>query len=227
MRLILIGCEYAGKTTLVNEIAGWIERTMGPPIPQGMPPFHDHFTFPDIAHGELTEDEYEQVWALSPRLKAMIQNHQILYHLNPSFYGDHDNIMVGFHIEEAVYGPLYYGYGENAGRSAIARGVESQIKEKAPDTVLVLLKASQEVIAQRMKSNPHPRGVLKEEDIERVLARFEEEYGSSILRYRFTLDTSTATVDETLQQFVDHMRPHLSERDRTRLLAYQALQDRD
>ena len=53
MRLILVGCEYAGKTTLANHIAGWIERTLGPPIPQGMPPFHDHFAFPDIGHREF------------------------------------------------------------------------------------------------------------------------------------------------------------------------------
>ena len=161
MRLILIGCEYAGKTTLATGIASWIEKTMGPPIPQGMPPFHDHFTFPAISHEELTDAEYDQIWALSPRLKSMIQNHQILYHLNPSFYRDHDNIMVGFHIEEAVYGPLYYGYGESSNSSAIARNIENHIIEKAPDTVLILVKASRDVIAQRMIDKPHPKEILK------------------------------------------------------------------
>ena len=29
MRLILVGCEYVGKTTLANEIVNWIDRTMG------------------------------------------------------------------------------------------------------------------------------------------------------------------------------------------------------
>ena len=227
MRLILIGCEYAGKTTLVNEIAGWIERTMGPPIPQGMPPFHDHFTFPQISHGELSDQECAQVTALSPQLKAMIQNHQIAYHLNPAFYRDHDNILVGFHIEDAVYGPLYYGYEEDGSRTAFARKVESEIMEKAPDTVLVLLKASPQVIARRMRENPHAWGVLKEEKIEYVLNRFQEEYADSVLRYRFTLDTSAAKVEETLGQFVDYIRPHLTESDRTRLLAHLALDKRD
>ena len=29
MRLILVGCEYAGKTTLANEIVKWIDNTPG------------------------------------------------------------------------------------------------------------------------------------------------------------------------------------------------------
>lgn len=224
MRLILVGCEYTGKTTLVNHIAGWIERTLGPPIPVGMPPFHDHFAFPEIGHGELTAEEYEQVNALSPNLKAMIQNHQIRYHLNPAFYADHDNILVGFHIEDAVYGPLYYGYGADGSRSAIARGLENYIMEHACDTVLVLLKATPQVIARRMTENPHPRGVLKQKDIEHVLSRFEEEFAASTIRYRLTLDTSAATEQETLGQFVSDIQSHLSERDRTRLLARRALE---
>ena len=226
MRLIITGCEYTGKTTLANGIAKWIEETLGPPIPQGMPPFHDHFTFPDIAHGELTEEEYEQVRALSPRLKAMIQNHQILYHMNPAFYADHDNIMVGFHIEDAVYGPLYYGYGDDGSRSAIARSIENHIMEVARDTVLILLKASPETISKRLKESPHPLGVLREQDIENVLARFAEECASSTLRYRLTYDTTETSIDETLQQFAKDIGPHLSERDRSRLLAHRALRDK-
>ena len=225
MRLIITGCEYAGKTTLANGVGRWIEETLGPPIPQGMPPFHDHFTFPDISHGELTEEEYEQVRALSPGLKAMIQNHQILYHMNPAFYADHDNIMVGFHIEDAVYGPLYYGYGDNGSRSAIARSVENHIMEVARDTVLVLLKASSEVIAGRLRESPHPRGVVREQDIEHVLSRFEEECAASTLRYRLTYDTTDTSERETLKQFVRDIGPHLSERDRSRLLAHRALGD--
>ena len=87
----------------------------------------------------------------------------------------------------------------------------------------MLVKASPQVIAERMKRNPHPRGVLKEKDIDLVLQRFEEEYRNSILRYRITLDTSTATVEETLAQFVEQIGPHLAESDRTRLLAHRAL----
>jgi shikimate kinase len=219
MRLILIGCEYAGKTTLAGEIGKWKDRTLGPNTPKGMANFHDHFTFPNISHGELTEEEYDQLSALSPRLKSGLQNHQILYHLNPAFYGDNDNSMIGFHIEDAVYGPIYYDYGHDGVGSHIARSVETHILGMAPDTVLVLLKATPEVIAERMRKNPHARGVLKEKDIEHVLQRFEEEYAASLLRYRLQYDTTSATVEETLAEFVEDIQSHLTEADRTRLIA--------
>jgi thymidylate kinase len=219
MRLILVGAEYTGKSTLVEEIAKWGERTLGPRIPTGMRPYHDHFTLPEIA--ELSEEEFDQVEALSPTLKLMFLTYQIGEHLHSNFVLDHDHILVGFHIEDAIYGPLYYGYGMDGSRSRYARAVETEIMEKAPDTVLVLLKASAEVIAKRMRENPHPRGVLKEKDIEHVLQRFEEEYASTLLRYHFTLDTTAATVDETLNEFVELMLPQLTVNDRLRMLTRQ------
>ena len=217
MRLVLVGCEYTGKTTLANEIAKWKDCTMGPVIPENMPPFHDHFTFPHVSHGEFTDEECEKIWAVVPRLGAMIQNHQILYHIQSTFFRDHDNFLVGFHFDEAVYSPLYYGYGGGGLSSLIARSIESSIMRDFPDTVLVMLKASTDVIRKRMRENPHHWGLLKEKDIECVQGRFDEEYASTLLRYRFTLDTSTATVEETLADFVTKMVPHLRESDRMRI----------
>ena len=40
MRLYVIGCEYAGKTTLLEKILQWQEELGVKPI------VHDHFTFP-------------------------------------------------------------------------------------------------------------------------------------------------------------------------------------
>ena len=217
MRLIITGCEYTGKTTLANEIARWKEATMGPPIPPGMPGFHDHFALPEINHGDVTDEEAEQVWALSPRLKMLVQNHQVVYHLNPSFYADHDNILVGFHIEDAVYAPRYYGYGEGGERSHWARIVEGEIVGKAFETILVLLTASPETIRERMRADPHPRGLVKDEDVEEVLADFETEFGKSILRYKFALDTSNSTPEETLERFLELATPMLRDSDRLRM----------
>ena len=93
MRLILVGCEYAGKTTLANEIVKWIDDTLG-----GARGFHDHFTIPS---NELTVEDQDQFAALSPRLKEMFQRYIIEYHLQPAFYADPDHNMTGFHIEEA------------------------------------------------------------------------------------------------------------------------------
>ena len=41
MRLIFVGCEYAGKTTLGKEVTAWIGRTKG-----GGRTLHDLFTIP-------------------------------------------------------------------------------------------------------------------------------------------------------------------------------------
>ena len=74
MRLILVGCEYAGKTTLANEIVAWIGRTFG-----SSRTFHDHFSLPC---NEFSAEEQEQLAALSPRLKEMFQRFLISYHLS-------------------------------------------------------------------------------------------------------------------------------------------------
>ena len=149
------------------------------------------------------------------------------YHLQPAFYSDPDHNLVGFHIEEAVYAPLYYGYGgkgQYAERTTLARAVEKTIMEKAPDTVLILLNASAEVIAKRMRENLHPRPVVLEQDIAHVLQRFDEEYQNSLIRRKFVLDTTTTTVAETLQQFATQIEPYLTDTDRLRMLAHKALQ---
>jgi hypothetical protein len=215
MRLILVGCEYAGKTTLANEIVAWTGRTMG-----GGRSFHDHFTIPNP---ELTPESQEQFLKLSPEIKEMYQRFMMAYHLSPEFYKGPDHNMVGFHIDEAVYAPLYYGYGgegEYADRKQMARRVEAHIMEVAPDTVLVLVKASPEVIASRMKEKPHDRFLVKEDDIERVLQRFEEENERSFIRRKFTLDTTSVSVEESLAEFVEKYEPHLTEADRLRILTH-------
>ena len=228
MRLILVGCEYAGTTTLARGICGWAKESMGDSMA-----FHDHFKIPNLighvtADNEekyFTDEEVVQVRGLSPRLKEHFQRFQMDYHLSPSFYGDSHHNLVGFHIDEAVYAPLYYGYsleedGHAKSRSQSGRRIESHIMEVAPDTVLVLVKASPEVIARRMRDNPHRAGLLQEKDIEHVLKGFEEEYNRSFIRRHFVLDTSTATIDETLAQFVEQMKPHLTEADQLRMITH-------
>ena len=146
------------------------------------------------------------------------------YHVAETFYTDPHHNIVGFHIDEAVYAPLYYGYGgpgEYADRRWYARHIEGTIANRAPDTVLVLVKASPDVIARRMKENPHKNGVLQEKDIEHVLQRFEEEFGSSFIRVKFSLDTSTATVEESLAEFVESLEPHLPDADRLKIMSRQ------
>ena len=133
-------------------------------------------------------------------------------------------MLVGFHIEEAVFAPLYYSYGDSDDFSAAARAMEQRIIKQAPDTVLILLKASPDVIAKRMRETPHKHPVLREQDIEHVLQRFEEEYEQSLLDRKFVVDTTSATVEETLAEFVARIDPFVSQSDRLRMMTHQALQ---
>ena len=219
MRLILTGCEYAGTTTLVNNICDWLERAMGTPASP-----HDHFKFPDLSHASLTTEEQQQLLGLSPLLKEQYQRYHVDYHVGDQFYREAaHHIVVGLHFDEAVYAPLYYGYGGVGApfdRRLLARQVESRLMEVAPDTVVVLVKASPEVIAQRMREAPHPHNLVREEDVEAVLARFEDEYNQSVLRHKFELDTSESTPEETLAEFQRQVAPYLSDGDRLRLLLH-------
>ena len=69
MKVILVGCEYAGKTTLADRISGWMVEMFGPE-PWGPPHYgwHDHYQMPNVTHHDMTGDEMQQVMALSPRM---------------------------------------------------------------------------------------------------------------------------------------------------------------
>lgn len=221
MKLIITGSEYTGKTTLGKRVEAWIEETMGKPLIG----FHDHFTFPDVAHEEMSPEEYDQIRALSPRLKSMFQNHQILYHINSSFLYDHDNLLIGFHLENAIYGPLYYGYPDDGVPETVSRVVESHIMQHAPDTIMVMLKASPDAIKSRMKDAPHPRGILQEADVDHVLQRFDEEFARSLIRYKLVIDTTTKTPNQTFAKFLTEVQPHLRQEDQMRILARKAIRE--
>ena len=203
----------------------WAKRHMG-----GIRHFHDHFTIPS---SELTP-ETAAYRAAYPQVKEMLQRYMLSYHISPEMYAEQqDANLMGHAIEEAVYAPLYYGYGEKDGQAPfrspegqctqMGRGMEERILERAPDTVLVLLKADPEVIRQRMRNNPDPtegeptRGVVQDEGAEYVLARFEEEFEQSLIRNKIILDTTAATAEETLTEFLEKHEPYLTQSDLRRM----------
>ena len=229
MRLILVGCEYSGTTTLAWKIREWVHEVIGGYVNL----VHDHFKIPyTVTHSpqycptpELTVEEQEQFLALSPRIKDSVMRHNIVYHTS-AIPGMDDKIVIGLHIEEAIYGQLYFGYGGGTGKSdrgLFMQGTERKLMSTAPDIVLCLVKASPEAIAERMRDNRHQNGVLQEKDIEYVLGRFEQEFAASGIRHKITLDTSAATVEDTVAEFVKKIEPHLTDNDRTRILLRQAL----
>ena len=214
MNLIIVGCEYVGKTTLANEIVKWTARTMG-----GGRGFHDHFTIPSP---EFTPEGQKQMLAASTEIKEMFQRYMIQYHMGHSFYSDPDHNLVGFHIENHIYGTMYYGFDPKYQDRVFAHE-ERELMREAPHSVMVLLRASADTIAKRMKDDPHPYQTVQEGDIETVLERFEERFDASAIRRKFALDTTSATVEETLSQFEAEIQERLTEADRLRILTKQAL----
>ncbi len=219
MRLIIIGCEYAGKTTLAAGIRGWMERTLGSCTTS----FHDHFLPWDPADegpkGERVEDDLKLLTLDDPAIIEKYNRYVIHYHTHPSFYDLPDHCVVGWYYADAVYGPLYYGFGgpsQRADRQVMARSYDSMVSQIAPDTVLVYLTAAAEVIRQRQAAQPRP--YPRPEDVEMVLTRFEEEYGQSLLHHRMRLDTSQSTPEQTLDTFVKQIEPYLTSEDRLRML---------
>ena len=218
MRLILIGCEYSGTTTLGNAMIEWAKDNLGAEIG-----FHTHWKYPHIAHSELTEEEQAQMLAVSPRMKELIQRNNLEYHLQPSFYRDADHNMIGFYFEEAIYASLYFGYGtpdQPPDRAPLLRVMERTVLELGPETTLVHLKVSPDVVRKRMKDDPRPGSALQEKDVEHVIERFQEQYDDAIFFNRIELDTSSASVEATLEALVEQMDPYWTEFDRLRMLTH-------
>ena len=207
MRLIITGCEYAGKTTLANALKEW-EHDHG---------FHfhmdDHFTVPD--NSLRTDEERRAALALPAMNKERFQRFQIYYHVNLLHKYD-DIILVGFHSEEAVYGPRYYYPG---GR--LTQDYHRQIEKEVPaDTLYAFLWARPDVIRERMDAAPHPYPVVGLAEVEEVQAAFEREFAASWLKHKFRIDTSDLAPDQVLDAYRAAAKSYLRERDLLLLRAY-------
>ena len=224
MNLIFVGCEYAGKSTIAAKVMEWAEETVG-----GTSHFHDHMSVPS---SELVPEAQDSLRRVHPQVLEMFQRFMIDYHVSEGFYGNEDHNLMGLVIEEAVYAPLYYGYGgkdsaapersPEGQRTQMARMIEATILERGPGTVLVLFKAAPEMIKERMAHAPHRHQLVREEDVEYVLERFEEEFAASLIQRRLVLDTTTATEEETLAELVAKLEPFHTAADRERMRRQQA-----
>ena len=225
MRLIVAGCEYSGTSTFAFEMDDWMSVNMGARFPL----IHDHWKLPDTSghpQADMTDDERAQVLALSPELKEMTQRHSLYYHIQANSWNGPDWLSIGLHVDDGVYGPLYYGYGGDGkphDRKVVGRQVEESILKFAPDVILVHLKADAEIIARRMEENPRPNSPLKPEDIQTVLDAYEDAAERSILRHKITLDTGEVTAHRIARVFMGKAEAHLTYHDMTRLLYRRAL----
>ena len=229
MNLIIAGCEYSGTTTLAKGIAEWARSTLG-----GTQEVHDHFKIPHIAcyrKGQeaepLTDEELAHIMSWTPKMKEMAQRQSMNYHMPNNREAD-DYIVVGFHIEDVVYAASFFGYGHDKEpqggiRWKYARHLETGFMEQAPDTMLVFVKASAEVTAERMAANPHPFSIVQKKDIEPVLADFEMEFQRSVLNTKIEIDTSEASVEESLAELQGAIKSHLTIDDRRRMVMQGAI----
>ncbi|MCZ6676294.1 MAG: hypothetical protein O7E52_03485 [Candidatus Poribacteria bacterium] len=198
MRVIAVGCEYTGVTTLLEDLMAWgHERGINHHL-------DDHFSIPDRQF--LAPEEKEVMVHLPPTLKERFQRFQIAYHV--LLIQRYEHILLGgFHIEEAVYGPLYY----YPGRAAYwLREFEAEMPD---DAILAHLTATPEVIEARMKADPHEYQIIQTADIPRVLDDFQREVGASTIKHKIQIDTSDLAWNALLQTFLDQSIPHLNTRD--------------
>jgi hypothetical protein len=210
MRIILSGSEYTGKSTLGESLREW-------GLKHGFR-FHldDHFTVPDASL--RTEEEKRYALNAPPAMKERFQRFQVYYHLHLLQVYD-DICLVGFHSEEAVYGPRYYYPG---GR--IPQDYHRQIEKEMPrDTIYCLLTARPDVIRQRMASSPHQFPVIPASEVEEVQAAFEQEFTACWLKPKFRLDTSDLAPNQILPAFLSAVKGFLPERDLLRLQAYDVM----
>ena len=222
MRLLIAGCEYSGTSTLAFAIDDWMHDMMGVRFSL----IHDHWKVPDTnghPQADMTDDERGQVLALSPELKEMTQRHSLYYHIQANIWNGPDWLSIGLHMDDGAYGPLYFGYGGDGqphDRKVVGQQVEGSILRFAPDVTLMHVTASADVIAKRMRENPHSNSHFKEEDIQHALDWFAEASERCLFSHKITLDTSSSSVEETMAEFEVKIEPHLSEVDRSRILVH-------
>ena len=201
MRLILIGTEYAGKTTLSQALQQWGQDRN---IRHHM---DDHFTIPDCQMLKTKEDQ-EIMRGLPQVIKERYQRFQLAYHVRLLHKYEHI-ILAGFHIEETVYGPRYYY--PDIGR--VAETPAAWEAQMPPDTILILLTARPDVIEKRMADTPHEYAVVPKDEVQDVQREFQEEFRKSILKKKFQIDTSDLTLEGLLDAFFDASIQHITVKD--------------
>ncbi len=73
MRVMAVGCEYSGVSTLIDQVHQWgLSRGISHHL-------DDHFTMPDAYH--LSDEEQLAMLAMLPAIKERFQRFQIVYHV--------------------------------------------------------------------------------------------------------------------------------------------------
>jgi hypothetical protein len=217
MRVILVGCEYVGTTTLAHAIDDWLDANMGVRFSL----IHDHWKIPHTSGhpDDTTTEEQEWLLASTPKFKEMHQRHSLYYHVQAGTFSHDDGMVIGGAIEDGVYGPMYFGYGgpdHRLDRETVQHQWENTILHFTDETVLVHVTADSDVIAKRLHDDPHENMVISEGDINKVKTRFAELVEWSVIDKKIRVDNS-GSIDDTLAEFVAKMEPYLTDLDKSRM----------
>ncbi|MDG2101513.1 MAG: hypothetical protein GWO78_04490 [Dehalococcoidales bacterium] len=220
MKIILVGIEYVGTTTIANMLKGWKLEYTGTPFYAGL--MHDHMKFPHSSGhpDDTTLEEQKQILNLSPKLKEMYQRYHMYYHLH--HYFQRDDLTVGFHIEEAVLARRYFDYGLDGEifdrKNVVFDGIENRIKQITSDQIITIhMKAEVSVIEERMellKDNPdHSNSPLIKKDIRDVMHDYKHFVDKSNIGPKVEVDTSYDNPEKTLEKIIDLIKPYITKRD--------------
>ena len=111
----------------------------------------------------------------------------------------------GFYAIPIVRGNRVSLYGYDT-ETAHSKTIEEIVMKLAPETVLILVKASPEAIRKRMLDKPHKYPVVQEKDIETVLQAFESSFQASQISNKISIDTTRFSPDESLVEFAKKIR---------------------
>jgi len=238
MDLILTGCEWAGKHTLGDQIAKWWSEETGTdynPPPDGIR-FHDHYTVPHVVHigghdNHFAQSE-EDILKLNPGLLEHFQRFQIEYHFQRGFVSSGDHWNIDWYYADAVFAPFYWGYGkpgEYADRRETRVHWDKEVNEIMPDCILVLVKTTPDVIRDRMSDGTtlypkrHANTMFKAKDAEYITDRFQEEFDNSLIRQRFSIDTTDSSPEDSLREFISKVEPYLTGTDKAKMTSYKTV----
>jgi hypothetical protein len=197
MRVIAVGCEYTGVSTLIKGLDDWGKQ-------RGFQHhLDDHFTIPDAFH--LSDEEQQAMLDMLPAIKERFQRFQLVYHVRLLHRYRHI-LLGGFHIEETIYGPRYYYPGK-------AQQVREYEPEMPDDTILVHLLARPDVILRRMDTTPHPHQLVPTAEVTEILEAYAAEVGKSWIRRKIVIDTSELTSEGLVEAFLQKSIPHLDAED--------------
>lgn len=208
MRSILVGTEYAGKSTLIQLLASYYrQRHLHPHL-------DDHFSIPDAT---LSPESRRLMLGLPDDMKERMQRLQIQYHVDILKRYKYP-VFGGWHIEEAVYTAQYGDDPDSSYYKNYAyqfhRLYEAQILEaRLEDVVMFHVTASDEEIARRMREQPHEYPITRERDIPELKRRFAEEVAQSLFTYQgrtVVLDTTGKTPAESFDELLLASEPLVS-----------------